>query len=189
MFPGLNARGRRVNMAPKTRQADVETGEITEAGLRELDGRIGEYRHKAGATIRVMSMAQDMFGYLPEEVMRRIADGLGIPRVEVFGIATFYSHFLLTPPARHTIVSCQGTACYVNGGREVLEEIQRILKIGPGETTPDCEFSIQVVRCIGACALSPVICVDSKVYSRVSPRRVKKILATHSSGYGGESHE
>ncbi|MCK5231535.1 MAG: NAD(P)H-dependent oxidoreductase subunit E [Desulfobulbaceae bacterium] len=148
-----------------------------------LDERIKEYKGKTGATIRVMSKAQEIFGYLPREVMFRIADGLGIPPVKVYGIATFYSYFSTMPPARHKIISCQGTACYVSGGRQMLEKLERILGIRRGETTPDREFSIHPVRCIGTCALAPVIKIDSEIYSRVSIGKIKKILARYSKKY------
>ena len=159
--------------------------DFTAEKSRELDQRIEKYRGKIGATIRIMAEAQEIFGYLPEEAMAQISDGLGIPPADVYGIATFYTYFHMSPPARHTITSCQGTACYVSGGKQVLDELERLLEIKRGETTPDREFSIQSVRCIGACALAPVIKIDSDISSRVSPQKARKILARYSGNREG----
>lgn len=153
--------------------------------FRELDDQIEKYRGKTGATIRVMSKSQEIFGYLPREVLFKIAVGLGVPPVDIYGIATFYSFFSTMPPAKHRITTCQGTACYVRGGRRVLEEMEATLNIYRGETTPDREFSIHPVRCIGACALAPVIRIDSEIYTRLSPRNARKILARYAKNQGG----
>ena len=154
--------------------------------IKELDARIEKARNRTGAAIRAMSAAQEVFGYLPREAMMRIADGLGVPPVDIYGIASFYSYFITTPPASHRIVSCQGTACYVRGGDRILEEMERTLGIRTGETTPDGEFSIQAVRCMGACALAPVVRIDSHIHSRVSQRRVKGLLKGYSKEDPGE---
>ena len=151
--------------------------DFTAEKSQELDERIEKYRGKTGATIRIMAEAQQLFGYLPQEAMAQIANRLNIPPTDIYGIATFYAFFHTSPPARHTITSCQGTACYVSGGKQVLDEIERQLGIKRGDTTLDREFSIQSVRCIGACALAPVIKVDSDISSRVSPQKVRKILS------------
>jgi NADH-quinone oxidoreductase subunit E len=126
-----------------------------------------------------MAEAQDIFGYLPEEAMAQIAERLCLPPTDIYGIATFYAYFHTSPPARHTITSCQGTACYVSGGKQVLDEIERQLGITRGETTSDREFCIQSVRCIGACALAPVIKVDDDIVSRVSPQKAHTVLSRH----------
>ncbi|MFO7964037.1 MAG: NAD(P)H-dependent oxidoreductase subunit E [Desulfobacterales bacterium] len=145
----------------------------------ELDERIKALEGRIGATIKIMAEAQQLFGYLPEEAMAQIAHGLGVPPADVFGIATFYAYFRTSPPARNTITSCQGTACYVSGGKEVLDELERRLEIKRGETTLDREFSIQSVRCIGACALAPVIKINDNIYSRVTPRKIPGILSRY----------
>jgi NADH-quinone oxidoreductase subunit E/NADP-reducing hydrogenase subunit HndA len=154
--------------------------EWTPEKTRELDARIEKVKDKTGAAIRAMSAAQEIFGYLPREAMIRIAEGLGVPPVDIYGIASFYSYFVTAPPAGHTIVSCQGTACYVRGGNRVLEEVERTLGIKTGETTPDGGFSIQSVRCMGACALAPVVRIDSDIHSRISQRSVKGLLSRYS---------
>ena len=168
-------------MESRSRQ-ETGTGDVgfPPEKMRELDARIHKVRNQTGATIRAMSAAQEIFGYLPREAMIRIAGGLGVPPVDIYGIASFYSYFITMPPARHRITSCQGTACYVRGGERVLEELERTLGIKAGETTPDGEFSIQPVRCMGACALAPVVRIDSDIYSRLSQRRVKGLLSRYS---------
>ncbi len=150
----------------------------------ELDRLIDKYIGEIGAIIRVMAEAQELFGYLPKKVMSHIASGLGVAPVKIYGIATFYSYFSIIPSAKHIITSCQGTACYVCGGNQVLDEFGRLLNIREGETTQDQEFSIKSVRCIGACVLAPVIKVDSDIYSGVVPGRVRQILAHYSKEYG-----
>ncbi len=163
-----------------TQTTGAGDAEFAPEKVRELDARIEEVRNKTGAAIRAMSAAQEIFGYLPREAMMRIAGGLGVPPVDIHGIASFYSYFITMPPARHRITSCQGTACYVRGGKRVLEELERTLEVKTGETTPDGEFSIQPVRCMGACALAPVVRIDSDIYSRVSRRSVKGLLSRYS---------
>lgn len=169
----------------------AQTGEAPEAGfppekMRELDTRIDNVRNKTGAAIRAMSAAQEIFGYLPRQAMVRIAGALNVPPVEIYGIASFYSYFVTEPPARHQITSCQGTACYVRGGARVLEELERTLGIKRGETAPDGQFSIQAVRCMGACALAPVVRIDSEIYGRVSSRKVKGLLSRYAEEGPGE---
>ena len=159
-----------------------ENPDFTAEKSRELDQRIDKFRGQIGATIKIMAEAQQIFGYLPKEAMSHIAHRLNLPPADVFGIATFYAYFRTSPPARHTITSCQGTACYVSGGKQVLEELERQLDIKRGETTLDREFSIQSVRCIGACALAPVIKVDDDIYSRVSPQKIQTILSRYVAG-------
>ena len=165
----------------------TETGhvEFSTDQFRELQNQIEKYKGKTGAAIRVMSKSQEIFGYLPRKVLLKIAVGLGVPPVDIYGIATFYSFFSTIPPARHRITTCQGTACYVRGGQRVLEEMESTLHIHRGETTPDREFSIHPVRCIGACALAPVIKIDAEVYGRLSPRKAGKILKRYAKNQGG----
>ena len=120
--------------------------------------------------------SQDIYGYLPIEVQRMIADALEISLSEVYGVATFYSQFSLTPKGQHRISVCLGTACYVKGADKVLEEIETQLGIKAGECTADRKFSIDTCRCVGACGLAPVIMIDDKVYGKVTPDQVAEIL-------------
>ncbi len=129
-----------------------------------------------GALIPVLQTAQDLFGYLPEKVIKYVAERLDLPYSEVTGVVTFYSYFSTVPRGKHVVRVCLGTACYVRGGKEVLESMQKTLGIGVGETTPDRQFSLQVGRCFGACGLAPVVLVDDDVHQRVKPARVRDVI-------------
>ena len=117
-----------------------------------------------------------MHGYLPEEMQRIIARKLNIPASKVYGVVTFYSFFTMTPKGKHPISVCLGTACYVRGSEKLLEEIKRVLNIEVGETTPDGKFSLDCLRCVGACGLAPVVTIGEKVYGRLQPKDVQKII-------------
>ena len=138
-----------------------------------------------GALLPVLHEAQEIYGYLPIEVQQMVADGLGIPLSEVYGVATFYSRFSLTPKGKHQISVCLGTACYVKGSDKVLEEVEKMLGIKSGECTPDGLFSIESCRCVGACGLAPVMMIDEEVYGKLTPAEVHKILADYMAKEGG----
>jgi len=151
--------------------------EATEAELlARLDEVLTDYRGKRGALIPVLQIAQSIFGYLPECALKRIALGLECPYSEVAGVVGFYSFFSTQPRGKHLIRVCLGTACYVRGGKRVLDAIKANLHIDVGETTPDRMFSLAVARCFGACGLAPTITVDDVVYQRVKPVKVSEIL-------------
>ena len=135
-----------------------------------------EFGNQEGELINVLHKAQELVGYLPREVQEVIARQLNIPVSKVYGVVTFYSFFTMTPKGEHPISVCMGTACYVRGAEKVLDEFKRVLKINVGETTPDGKFSLTSLRCVGACGLAPVVLIDEKVYGRVTPGEVEKIL-------------
>ncbi|MBP7401414.1 MAG: NAD(P)H-dependent oxidoreductase subunit E [Clostridia bacterium] len=138
--------------------------------------------HKADgrkAMMSVLQQAQSIYGYLPLEVQRVVAEGLGVSVAEVYGIITFYSFFTLNPKGEHQINACLGTACYVKGASKVLDAIQENLGIKTGECTPDYKFSINACRCVGACGLAPVIMIDDDVYGRLTPGEIPAILAKY----------
>ena len=141
-----------------------------------LDEVIGEYRDKPGGLIPALQTAQSVFGYLPEPVIRKIADGFGKTVSEVTGVVTFYSFFTLHPRGKHLVRVCLGTACYVRGGKEVLDAFKKRLGIDVGETTPDRQFSLEVGRCFGACGMAPVVMVNDTVHQRVKPARVGELV-------------
>ena len=124
----------------------------------------------------VLQQAQDIYGYLPIEVQKIVADGLGMPLEEVYGVATFYSQFSLSPKGEYDISVCLGTACYVKGAQKILESLSEQLGIGADECTEDGRFSLSACRCIGACALAPAMSINGKVYSKVTPDQVGKII-------------
>ena len=128
------------------------------------------------ALIYVLKEAQGIFGYLPKEVQLYIAQKLNVSPAKVYGVVSFYSYFSTTPVGEHKINVCLGTACFVKGANAVLEEFEKQLGIKSGETTSDLKFTIECLRCVGACGLAPVVVVDGKVYSRVTPDDVEGII-------------
>jgi NADH:ubiquinone oxidoreductase 24 kD subunit len=137
---------------------------------------IEEYKDKEGSLIQILHMAQGIYGYLPLELQQFIAEKLGKPLSEVYGVATFYSFFSTQPRGENTIRVCLGTACYVRGGKKIVERMGELLGIGVGETTPDGKFTLEVMRCIGACGLAPAISINGKVYKQVNPDKLLSIL-------------
>ena len=137
---------------------------------------IEAHKGQAGATMPVLQAAQEIFGYLPEEVQIMVAEGLDIPLSEVYGVASFYSFFALNPKGKYRISVCLGTACYVKGAAEVLDAVEKKLNIAPGGITHDGKFSLDACRCIGACGLSTVMMVNDDVYGRLTPDQIGPIL-------------
>ncbi len=156
---------------------------ITETDSQKFE-RIGqiidEYKDREGSLIQVLHMAQGIFGYLPIELERFIAQKMELPLSKVHGVVTFYSFFSTQPRGENTIKVCLGTACYVRGGKKILEKIHELLGIGAGETTKDRKFSLEVMRCIGACGLAPAITINNKVYKQVNPDKLEGILKQYS---------
>jgi NADH:ubiquinone oxidoreductase subunit E len=155
----------------------------TEAELMaRLDEVLAEYQGKPGALIPVLQIAQGIFGYLPEKAMKRIALKMGKSYSEVAGVVGFYSFFSRVPRGKHLIRVCMGTACYVRGGKQVLESCRQELGIDVGGTTPDRLFSLEVARCFGACGLAPTIMIDEEVYQRVKPLKLRAIFDSYRNG-------
>lgn len=144
-----------------------------EAKLMEA---IGEYKGKKGATMPVLQRAQDIYGYLPEEVLIIIAEELGLSLSEIYGVASFYTQFTLNPKGEHTVSICMGTACYVKGSGDILARVEKVLGIKAGDITDDGKFSVDATRCLGCCGLAPVLVVDGEVYGRLVPDDVDGII-------------
>ena len=140
---------------------------------------IEKHKGDKGAVMPILQEAQGIYGYLPIEVQQIVADKLGVSLEEVFGVATFYSQFSLTPKGKYNISVCLGTACYVKGSGKILEELSKELGIEAEECTEDGKFSLTACRCIGACGLAPVITINDDVYGRLVPEDVKGILAKY----------
>jgi NADH:ubiquinone oxidoreductase subunit E len=150
--------------------------EFSEEQLRQVDAIIEKYQGEPGSLIPVLEEVQGALGYLPHEIQHRIAEGLNLPLSQIFGVVTFYSFFTMVPRGRHTIRVCLGTACYVRGGKKNLDRLVRDLGIEAGQTTEDRRFSLETIRCLGACGLAPVIVVDEDTHKQVKERKVRGIL-------------
>ncbi|MBF0202784.1 MAG: NAD(P)H-dependent oxidoreductase subunit E [Desulfamplus sp.] len=142
----------------------------------DIDKIIAKWRHIPGSVITVLRECQDIVRYLPSELIVHISKGMQIPVSQVFGVATFYSFFSLTPKGRHNVKVCTGTACYVKGIKETINRIYGKYHLKEGGTTEDRRFSLEGVRCLGACGLAPVMVVNKDIYGAVSAEKVVQIL-------------
>jgi len=142
----------------------------------KLPGLIQKYRDENGTVIGLLQDIHEAYGYLPEEVLQRVSDGIEVPLSTLYSLATFYSSFRLEPMGKHHIKSCVGTACHVKGAPFVVETIERELGIKAGETTPDGQFTFDTVNCLGACALAPLIVIDDEYHGKLDQSKIKKIL-------------
>jgi NADH-quinone oxidoreductase subunit E len=144
--------------------------------LTRLDGIFRKFEGVEGALIPILQEAQEIYGYLPEDVLARVGKRFNISMSRIYGVVTFYAQFYLTPRGRHTVRVCRGTACHVRGGKNVLKTVQQFLGVGENETTPDSKFTFETVACLGACALSPVVLVDKNYYGKLTPAKVAQVL-------------
>ena len=148
--------------------------------LERLSPVLAPYRGQKGASIPVLQKVQDELGYLPEEAISEIAKFLHLTKNEIYGIATFYAQFRFERQGEHTVKVCQGTACYVQGAKRILEAIEDELNLASGKTTTDdYKFSLEKVACFGSCALAPVMVVDKNVYGRITPAKARQILGEY----------
>jgi NADH-quinone oxidoreductase subunit E/NADP-reducing hydrogenase subunit HndA len=153
--------------------------EFTSEQLAKADEIIERFKSKPGALIPVLEQVQDICGYLPMALQYRVAKGLNLPVANVYGVVTFYSFFTMVPRGKHVVRVCLGTACYVRGGQRILEELVSNLGIAPGECTEDRNFSLETVRCLGACGLAPVVVVDEDTHGQMKPAKLDKVLAQY----------
>lgn len=145
---------------------------------------IKEFKDESSPLMMVLEAIQKKFGYIPLDVQEIVAQELGVPFSEVYGVVTFYNFFSLTPKGKYVIGICLGTACYVKNAQSVLDKVESILGIKPGETTADGLFTIEALRCIGACALAPAMSINGKVYGQVKPDQVQGILDSYKNSEG-----
>ncbi|MCD6391132.1 MAG: NADH-quinone oxidoreductase subunit NuoE [Dehalococcoidia bacterium] len=165
----------------------VETKPIKEEASKAIDSKTQQQIKKiieategqAGAPIRVLQKAQGLIGYLPREVLEIIAREMRIPLSEMYGITSFYSFFSMVPKGKYVIQVCLGTSCYVKGGQKIIDTLKKELGLESGGTTADGRFSLQTVRCIGCCGLSPVLAINEDIHRRVKPSRLKDILSSY----------
>ncbi len=147
--------------------------------LKDFISKAQTDAHPDSQLIAVLHKAQEIYGYLSRETMDLVAEQMRLPTAHIWGVATFYHYFKLTPPGRHQISLCLGTACYVKGAAQVLEALKKDLGVDVGQTTPDGLFTLQEARCLGACGLAPVCMIDDKVYGELTPKKITDIIARY----------
>jgi len=180
-------RGKSKAMVIKNKQA---TTTEEEAKVRQETRQIlKRFGRKQGNLIPILQNVQDKLGYLPREAMLEIAEFINIPGIDVYSVITFYNQFRLTPPGRHSIRVCLGTACHMKGGYITLDAWKRRLDIDRGETTPDREFDLDIVACVGCCVMAPVTVVDGKPQGKVEPTKVDGLLLSFESEQEKKSKE
>jgi NADH-quinone oxidoreductase subunit E len=145
--------------------------------VKQLEKTLSNYKGEKGDLIPILQEAQESFGYLPAEVMQRIAKFLRLPESTVYGVGTFYAQFTFIPTGRKMVRVCRGTACHVRGGARILREVEKQLGIKPGETSADMEYSLETIACFGSCALAPVMVINKNVYGRMTTTKVAQVLA------------
>ena len=144
--------------------------------FKAVDLVIDRHQEKKTALITILHEIQDKYNHLPEEALRKVASRLRMDLNDLYGVATFYKSFSLTAKGKHSVTLCLGTACHVRGGPRILKEVRKFLNIEPGQTTEDKRFSLNVVNCLGVCAIGPVMLVDGKFYGEMNPVKAKRII-------------
>ncbi|MGD8501239.1 MAG: NADH-quinone oxidoreductase subunit NuoE, partial [Phycisphaerales bacterium] len=147
--------------------------------LSRIEDILKKHPANRGSLIPVLQDIQEDFGYLSEEAVGELERLMGISANEIYGVATFYTQFRFSPPGQHTIQSCQGTACHVRGGRQILTELEQRLGVTAGQTTADGKFDLERVACIGCCALAPVVAVDGKVHAQMTVKKIPSVLSQY----------
>lgn len=145
----------------------------------EVKKIVEKWKDVPGSLIMALHEVQEEFGYISRDLAMELAKGMHVPLARIYEVITFYSFFKLTPPGKHKVQVCMGTACYLKGAQKIVDEMKEQLKIGEGETTPDGLFQLELVRCVGCCGLSPVVVVGEKTYGKVDPATVSAILAEY----------
>lgn len=152
------------------------TNVLKDEMFQDLGVFIDKLETKKGNLISVLHKAQEIFGYLPVDVQKYVAQNMEVPLAEVYGVITFYSFFTTKPRGKYPVSVCMGTACYVNGAQNILTEVERELRIKVGQTSEDGNFSIDVLRCVGACGMAPVVMVGNKIHGKVEAENVNALL-------------
>lgn len=169
-----------MKQAGKTTATQAKTGkEISSKTLQQIRKIVEETDGKAGAPIRVLQEAQELVGYLPPEVLKTISKEMKIPLSELYGITSFYSFFSMVPKGKYVIQVCLGTACYVKGAERLIKTLKKEFGLEPRGITEDNKFSLDTVRCLGACGLSPVMAVGQDIHRKVRPSQLKEILGSY----------
>jgi NADH-quinone oxidoreductase subunit E len=157
----------------------MDDARAIDKGLEEVFAR---FEGRRGELIGILQSVQEKLGYLPDRALLQIARFTKVPESQVFGVSSFYAQFRFTPMGRRRVMVCQGTACHVRGGAKILEEAEKQLHIKPGGTTPDMEYSLDTVACIGCCSLAPCVMVNKEVFASLTPKKVSEVLAGRGEG-------
>jgi NADH-quinone oxidoreductase subunit E len=156
---------------------DNQSPLIADPKIKEtIDRILDSNKNRLGATMVILNEIQSQVGYISTSMQQYVANQLHVPASKIHGVVSFYSFFTTTPRGKHTIKFCMGTACYVGGTEQLLDKVKQLLKIEPGETTPDGQITIEICRCVGACSQAPVIVVDEDVQGRVKPNKMPQII-------------
>lgn len=147
--------------------------------VKQITEIVEHYKNEPTPTMMILEEIQKVFGYVPLEVQELVSKLTGVPISEIYGVVTFYSFFSMTPKGKYVIGVCLGTACYVKGSQLVIDKFSELLGVKPGETTPDGLFTLDILRCIGACAVAPAVSINGKVYPQVKVDNVKKIVDSY----------
>ncbi|MFZ5802899.1 MAG: NAD(P)H-dependent oxidoreductase subunit E [Candidatus Omnitrophota bacterium] len=145
---------------------------------KDVNEIVNTWKGKRGNLIMVLHQIQNRYNYVPREVSLQVSEALNVPLARIYEVITFYHYFKLEPPGKNIISICMGTACYLKGAPQIVEAFEKELEIKVGQSTPDKEFHLQIVRCLGCCGLAPVLTINNKVYGQVSPTRVPEIIAS-----------
>ena len=159
---------------------------ISSAACKRVEEIIAEYKNENTPLMMILSQVQKEYGYIPFEVQEIVSEKLGIPVSEIYGVVTFYSFFSLKPKGKFVIGVCLGTACYVKGAQQICDKFSELLGIKPGETTEDGLFTIDALRCIGACGIAPAVSINGKVYPKMSVNQVQQVINEYRK-LGGEA--
>jgi NADH-quinone oxidoreductase subunit E/NADP-reducing hydrogenase subunit HndA len=157
----------------------MTTSLLQDCQVKTIQNICKSFGNKSGELINVLHKTQEAFGYLPAEVQQVVARELNVSEAKVYGVVSFYAFFTMKPKGKYKISVCTGTACYVRGVDKVIDELKDELSIEVGEVTPDGKFSLDCLRCVGACGLAPVMLINDKVYGRIDPKEVKGILESY----------
>lgn len=165
-----------MNVSDNGSDRGADPAKVEPLDLSALDHILEEFKGRRGAVIPILQRAQDAYGYLPREVLRAISQRTLIPLNQLYGVATFYAQFRLNRRGRHLIRICDGTACHVRGSGKNVEAIERALHVGPGQTSEDYKYTLEIVYCLGSCGLAPIAVVNDKVYARLAPEALVQRL-------------
>jgi NADH-quinone oxidoreductase subunit E len=180
----------------RTEMSMLETDQNKKSGVqgdkasieRQVDEILTSYQGEKAELIPILQQVQHEFGFLPEAAMSRLADFLRVPECTVYGVATFYAQFKFVPTGRNIVRVCRGTACHVRGGARILREVEKHLGVQPGESTPDLEYALETVACIGACALAPTMTMNNETYGGMTTKKVAEILGPKKGGNDEEGN-